>query len=259
MPLNSTQNRSPTPSAIRRLLRQEAGFGCARCGHPWLEYHHIIPWHEEQHFRPKDMVALCRNCHPVVADLSRDRQYKIKRNPHNISVGQTRGSLVFESQDMTFRIGGTRYVNPSTIVRFFDRKVFSIKREESRVLISLELFDPEFWPVFRISDNDIELVVGAFWDFEFRHNKVVLRSAPRNIDLEIDLRGEEGAIRGRFQLLKHFVEFDTNRQETRTSGITLNVQTMHCNDNSVVVQLGDPSKHICPPNFAQLRPKVTFY
>lgn len=67
--------RPPTPADVERKLRQEAGFGCARCGHPYIEYHHIIPYAEEPHFRAEDMIALCGNCHSAVSKLGRDRQY----------------------------------------------------------------------------------------------------------------------------------------------------------------------------------------
>lgn len=55
------------PEAVMRQLRQEVGFGCAKCGHPYIEYHHIVPFSEEAHHRPEDMMAVCGNCHPAVS------------------------------------------------------------------------------------------------------------------------------------------------------------------------------------------------
>ena len=51
------------PPEVARHLRAEAGFGCAVCGCPILEYHHIIPWAERMHYEVEHMVALCRNHH----------------------------------------------------------------------------------------------------------------------------------------------------------------------------------------------------
>ena len=76
------QRRKNTPEKVKRLLRQEAGFGCASCGHPFLEYHHIIPYEKDQHFRPEDMVCLCGNCHTIFENLGYDLQYKVKKNPY---------------------------------------------------------------------------------------------------------------------------------------------------------------------------------
>ena len=71
------QHSRNTPEGVKRLLRQEAGFGCARCGHPYLEYHHIIPYKDDQHFRSEDMVCLCGNCHPALGKLGHDLQYQV--------------------------------------------------------------------------------------------------------------------------------------------------------------------------------------
>src|SRR4051812_28142048 len=91
----SGYQRADTPAAVERELRQQAGFGCARCGHPYLEYHHIIPYASDQHFRPQDMVALCGNCHPAVGKLGLDLQYKVKADPHNVRNGLMKGALEF--------------------------------------------------------------------------------------------------------------------------------------------------------------------
>jgi hypothetical protein len=45
--------RPKIPAAVARQLRQEAGFGRCCCGVPILQYHHIIPWAAEAHFRPE--------------------------------------------------------------------------------------------------------------------------------------------------------------------------------------------------------------
>ena len=37
-------NRPPIPEGVKRKLRQEAYFGCVKCGCPIIEYHHIEPW-----------------------------------------------------------------------------------------------------------------------------------------------------------------------------------------------------------------------
>ena len=95
--------RPATPAAVERQLRQEAGFGCAKCGHPYIEYHHIVPWCEEHHFRPSDMLALCGNCHPAVSNWGRDRQYDLKNNPHNIARGVATGALEYDKRDLLFK------------------------------------------------------------------------------------------------------------------------------------------------------------
>ena len=55
--------RPEVPYPVRRILRQEAGFGCCTCGFPIYQYHHIVPYAHEHHYRPQDMMTLCPNCH----------------------------------------------------------------------------------------------------------------------------------------------------------------------------------------------------
>ncbi len=43
--LSEKSTKSPsTPLLIKRQLRQEAGFGCCKCGKPIIQYHYIIPY-----------------------------------------------------------------------------------------------------------------------------------------------------------------------------------------------------------------------
>ena len=44
----------------RLILRKESNFGCAKCGEPYLTYHHFDPpWNEKHHANPEGMIALC--------------------------------------------------------------------------------------------------------------------------------------------------------------------------------------------------------
>jgi len=46
------------PVDIKRQLRQEANFGCCKCGVPILEYHHIKPYHDVKTHDANDMMVL---------------------------------------------------------------------------------------------------------------------------------------------------------------------------------------------------------
>ena len=68
------------PADVKRELRQEVNFGCAICGAPLLEYHHIIPYSEAEHHDPDHMVAVCPNHHRLSDDgaISRSELYTAK-------------------------------------------------------------------------------------------------------------------------------------------------------------------------------------
>jgi hypothetical protein len=124
--------RPATPLAIERQLRKEAGFGCAKCGHPYIEYHHIIPYAEEYHFQPEDMVALCGNCHPSVTNLGRDLQYDIKSNPRNVRNGIFRGALKCDKRDLVFKVGGIWYENTPVILQFGNLPIIACRLAEGQ-------------------------------------------------------------------------------------------------------------------------------
>jgi hypothetical protein len=75
------------PEPVKRQLRQEAGFGCCKCGLPVFQYHHIIPREVEDHNRPEDVMVLCPNHHWEVTSGAmledEQRRYKARSTyPH---------------------------------------------------------------------------------------------------------------------------------------------------------------------------------
>jgi hypothetical protein len=134
--------RPPTPADVERSLRQEAGFGCAKCGHPYIEYHHIIPYAEDAHFRPEDMLALCGNCHPAVSKLGRDRQYELKTGPRNIRRNMLNGALEYDKRDLIFRVGGNWYENIPIILQYKNTPIVACSLKDGQAKVSLNLFDP---------------------------------------------------------------------------------------------------------------------
>src|SRR5450755_2216738 len=85
----TVEPRKSLPAAVARQLRQEAGFGCCKCGTPILQYHHIVEWAEEEHFRPEDMMVLCPLHHDQATKgaMPAIEQRQMKSAPHNIQRG----------------------------------------------------------------------------------------------------------------------------------------------------------------------------
>ena len=186
--------RPPTPAAVERALRQEAGFGCARCGHPYIEYHHIIPYSVDPHFRPEDMVALCGNCHSALAKLGTDIQYKIKREPYNIKTGTVNGALCYDKRDLEFVVGGNQFINVSHILKFHNIPIISCRIEDSQARVSINIFDKYGNRQLSVDDNNIVFRVHDFWDFEYRHNLAIARYGAGDIAIKMDFRKPEATI-----------------------------------------------------------------
>lgn len=212
----SGYNRPHTPEAVERALRQEAGFGCARCGHPYIEYHHIVPFSEEEHFRPEDMVALCGNCHPAVAKKGRQYAYDLKGKPHNIREGLVRGALEYNKSDLVFKVGGNWYESTPIILQFRGTPIIGCRLAEGGAQVSLNLLDSNGNMLLSVRNNDIIFRVSDLWDFEYKHNLAVARLGPRDVALKMDFRGPEATIEGKLWLGHSQVQL--GREQTTLPG-----------------------------------------
>ena len=139
------KTRPSMPSDIKRVLRQEAGFGCCICGHPFIQYHHIIPWSEDQHFRPDDMMVLCPNCHHLctVDAISRTEQRRHKARSKNIIDKMARGRLHVDAEKIIINLGGGKAINTPDLIVIRGEPILSARSEEStgQVLVSAKIQD----------------------------------------------------------------------------------------------------------------------
>jgi hypothetical protein len=188
--------RPRIPAVVERQLRQEAGFGCVRCGHPCVEYHHIVQWHEEQHFRPEDMVAVCGNCHGFFECQGRDRQYGFKMAPLNVAQGAFKGLLEYDRRSLVFRVGGNWYEDIPTILKYRDVPLISCRLQDNQALVSLNVFNAAGKLVFEVRDSEVVFRLGNLWDFECKKNIAIARSGPRDIALKMDFSGADACIEG---------------------------------------------------------------
>lgn len=196
------ESRPSVLSNVKQQLRQEAGFGCCRCGHPFIQYHHIIPWAEEQHFRPEDMMVLCGQCHPLctVGALDEAQQRAIKSRPKNVVDGLVNGALFTKTKELAVRMGQALAIETPNLIVIKDEPVLSARRdpEDGRILVSARICDRAGELIGVLEDNEWSLISGNLWDFEAYPLRAIIRNAPRDIALCIDARGPEILIQGHF-------------------------------------------------------------
>jgi hypothetical protein len=193
------EGRNP-PAAVARQLRQEAGFGCAACGCPIVEYHHIVEWHERQHFEPEHMVALCPNHHTEYGKLSRQKSYDVKQNPINVRKGKIEGFLGGNKKQKALRIGGVTVSDCESALNFSGIVNFSFALEEEEFRLNVFIPDDCFWPEVEVKKNNLIANTAEFWDIEFKTNWEKFRRKQRDIFLEIDFRGDHVEIDGAFNI-----------------------------------------------------------
>lgn len=132
------------PLPVRIRLRQESFFGCAECGNPILDYHHIIPWAEKHHNDPAHMVALCPTHHREIGKRQRAYAYELKKQPYNKMHGKFRGTLYTEKEKPSFIMGTNTFIKTPIILSFYDQALIKYRIDQGQSLISV------FYPMLTI-------------------------------------------------------------------------------------------------------------
>jgi hypothetical protein len=190
----------PTPSNVKRLLRQEAGFGCCVCGLPIYQYHHIVPWEVEHHFRPTDMMILCPTHHDQATKgaMSDEDQRRHKASPSNVQRGYADGLLTVNQRYCAVEVGGgVILVGDGPWIEMDGEHILVMRRSsEGRLLLTLSLYDEHDVLLARVEDNEWIAGDASTWDMESDWQRLLLRSAPRRIAIRINAKGEPMRLRG---------------------------------------------------------------
>lgn len=148
--------RTP-PADVRRLLRQEVGFGCPveACANPYLEYHHFDPpWHVQQHHDPARMIALCATHHAKAHALTVDQVRQLKERS-KVASASVRGRFEWMRQDVLAVIGGNYYHETPNMVVFKGRPLIWFERDnDNHLLLNLDMPTTSGEPRTRLLRND---------------------------------------------------------------------------------------------------------
>lgn len=245
--------RPSIPKAVVRELRQESGFGCAVCGHPIVEYHHIIPWAERQHFEPEHMVALCRNHHKELGDRSRKHAYRAKQNPINIRTGRVKGYLYTNKENQALVIGNTRFVGATHAVSYFGNPLFGYRIADSEIQINAFIPDDDLWPSIEVKRNEVTAAAGDFWDIEFKNLFVKFQRKKGENFLSIDMRKDDVEVRGHFTI--HGNEFLFSPKRSDFGGPRIENLTLEMPNGGTAIAHGG-NQRLLRPNFAMRVPRA---
>lgn len=195
---------------MKRALRQEANFGCCVCGVPIVEYHHIIPWHVEHHFRIEDMMCLCPNHHDEVTKgaMTESEQRAYKAAPHNVRKGYASGLLKVNQGVPVIDFHNCIFIGEGDVLSVDEEALISMRVENSAILLTLSLFDKSDKLKACIIDNEWLSGNSHVWDIEAGYQKLMIRHKKRDIGLEINAKVEPMTIKGVFWKKGQKVTFD---------------------------------------------------
>lgn len=201
--LSEDMGRIP-PMGVKRELRREVNFGCAICGAPLLEYHHIIPYSEVEHHDPDHMVALCPNHHRLSDDgaISRSELYEYKVEPSNSEVVEY--DFYFDPDSPVIPLGSNiveigsfgRY----RIIQVGDQPIISVYYTDHRIEFDVNFYDKSDELIAVITDNEWWANTEEFWDIKYQSNRLKLWNEKHEIGFESEYHPEDSMIsfRGRF-------------------------------------------------------------
>lgn len=179
-----------TSSDIKRKLRQEACFGCCVCGLPIVQYHHIIPWAKEKHYRQEDMMVLCPNHHDQATKnaMPEKEQREYKSNPYNKQRNMVRGNLEIKQNYCAIGVGTVYMVGEGSCLRIDEEDLLRIDMGEKNLEISIHLYDENDNLLLFIDHN--EWVSGDYlaWDIEANWQELIIRHKSRDIRLSINAK-----------------------------------------------------------------------
>jgi len=201
-PAEMPQDRRHRPAGVERLLRQQACFGCAICGHPIFVYHHITPYTEKDpHYRPEDMMVVCPNHHDPITRgvMSEGEQREHKANPYNCSKGYASGMLTAANQARAeLDVGkSVRLIGAGILIAVDGECLLGLSVDSNTAIeISARLYDRDDQLLAEI-DRDEWIAESPFpWDIDFDYRFLAIRSEPRQIRLELDARKTPMRLRG---------------------------------------------------------------
>jgi hypothetical protein len=184
---------------VERQLRREAGYGCCACGLPIYEYHHIVPYHEDDPYPPTEMMLLCPIHHDQATKgaLPESEQWELKRHPHNITHGLAGGQLTVNQPYCAVAIGQSLMVGDMAFVVANGEPLLSLSsaQDNGQLELAVTLYD-ESDALLALIDRNEWVTGDPFpWDIESDFQYLRIRRKLGDISLEIDARRDPVRLR----------------------------------------------------------------
>ena len=216
MPKNTEKRK--IPERIKRQLRQEANFGCCKCGNPIIEYHHIKMWSKVETHHHEDMMVLCPTCHHSIESYPEIYQQKLKANPYNKDNTNPSGKIIIAQSFCAIDTGSIFLIGDGPVVRSKNVNYIEVYCNEDDMLeISLQLFNENNENVIKVVRNEWVTGNAQLWDLEFISASKVLKIKEKKglTNLEINVKNIPVTIKGELWI-------DGKPLKLASNGITYN-------------------------------------
>jgi hypothetical protein len=163
------------------------------------------------------MIALCPN-HARRADvgvISRPQLYEAKRHPFNNSIVRE-DEFRLMGNHVSVMLGSNTYIDTPRILVIDELDLIAIRQENRYPILNVVLMDQFNKWIGIIEENEWVFDRTAMWDFEYSTRHLVVRSAPRDVALAIDL--DEDLVKLRGKLFYNGFPVEISPDEVRYGG-----------------------------------------
>jgi len=178
------------PSDIKRIVRQQSGFGCVICGKGIIQYEHVDPeFHDATEHDPRNITLLCPQCHSKVTTgfWSKEKVFKAMAAPVCKSQGFSKEVFDVGHGHPALQVGGLLLKNCPTPIMVHRKALLKIEPAEetdgpfrlsgnfcdSRGKLNLEVIENEW----RANSEN--------WDVEVAGGAITIREGKGNISLKL--------------------------------------------------------------------------
>ncbi len=175
---------------IKRIIRQQCGFGCCICGNALINYEHVDPEFAEATIHdPNKMTLLCYEHHGYVTKglWSKEKIKAAMKDPAALKKGFSNGMFDFNEESPTIIIGGNSLNNCIIPFQIQNQPSLIIKPPEQKgqpFEVSGNFYDQDGENTLWIVGNEFH-TSSLNWDVDIVGSRIVIREKLGKIHLQI--------------------------------------------------------------------------
>ena len=195
-----SSTRPAIPEAFKRILRQEAYFGCVLCGSPIIEYHHIIPFHKVKKHEKNNLVILCPEHHHRAncVEIFEEIVINAKKNPFNKKNNIAKKDFFLgKFNDIIVDAGGNRFINVKNIFVVDDTSLLKLEADcDGWGVITANFYNEHNKLIAQIIRNEwITYDIKELWDVRYSPGQLRINEKRGKIFLELRVKHNTVEIR----------------------------------------------------------------
>lgn len=212
MSLNKYGLSRDIPEPVKRIVRQNCGFGCVICGSSIIEYEHVEPdFSESRVHDPNHITLLCPQCHSKVTTgfWSKEKVKEAMLNPRSKQLGYSNEIFDFGVTHPAIIFGGATLTCCQIPIEVRGQPLFKIEEpevEKAPFRLTGFFLDSKGNPSLKIINNEW-FANSSNWDVEASGGAIIIREGKGKISLKIVAKPPKGLIIEKLDMHLYGIQF----------------------------------------------------